>query len=431
MLQRVKYQRQMMTGLLIILTGVFMTGCKTDADDLQTVKNQEKEVLTFMMPQSHYRDFLKCEIERFEEEYPQYEIEVQKIPDNQWIDVVKAKAAVCEMPDMIRIDKGLLEDVGTDKFLEFDASESWYGRVLEEQLENKKIDGRLYGMPVGSTSSVGLVCNLDLFEACGLQPPKTMEELRKVSEVFLAKGILPLYASDKDAWTARLGFCTAASQTMPEEIWAALKENRVKWSEIPEFEQMLTEFAALRLEGFTNRDYLQATYDSAVEHMAEGNTAMYLSGQFFINDVAKYNQDCHLIMVPGPYHGNILTVINGPGMFAVSKDSRHIEGARIFLEWFSQPENMDEFNGGWNHYPVFQDQQLILSDWQENLYENYIRTGKIQYELEEIFSGIDLSAFWGYQQDMIAGRMDAKEVLANWDILFAEQMKDKGMPGWD
>lgn len=415
--------------IIMIIAFIGLTGCGANEDSKETIK-EEQEILTFMMPQSHYRDFLKEEIKRFEAEHPQYKIEVQKIPDNQWIDVVKAKAAVCEMPDMIRIDRGLLEDVGTDKFVEFDESESWYKRVLEEQLENKKINGRLYGMPVGSTSSVGLVCNMDLFEAHGLQPPKTMEELRKVSQVFRDEGILPLYASDKDAWTSRLGFCIAASQAMPQETWEDLKENRIKWSEIPEFEQMLNEFMALRKEGFTNQDYLQATYDSAVENMAEGKTAMYLSGQFFLNDVAKYNKDCRLIMVPGPYNGNVLTVINGPGMFAVSKDSGNVEGARVFLEWFSQPENMDEFNGGWNHYPVFKDQNLTLSGWQKNLYENYIQTGKTQYELEEIFSGIDLSAFWGYQQDMFAGRMDAAQVLKNWDQSFEEQMRDKEMPGW-
>lgn len=408
-----------------------MVGCVGGSGNAQReAAGQEREIITFMLPQSHDRDFFQREVEAFEAEYPQYDIEVQKIPDNQWIDVVKAKAAVREMPDIIRIDKGLLEDVGTERFLEFDGSQSWYDRVLEEQLENKKIDGKLYGLPVGSTSSVGLICNLELFEQYQVEPPKTMEELRRVCGVFRDAGITPFYASDRDSWTTKHGFCTAATQIMPEQIWEELKTNRIKWADVPEFVRILEEFAALRTDGLTNPDYLQATYDSAVEAMAAGKTAMYLSGNFFVTDVKKYNEAIRLTMVPGPYDGNVLTIIDGPGMFAVSKDSPHTEAAEVFLEWFSQPDIMDEFNAGWNHYPVFQDQKLQLADWQRELYDDYIKTGRVRPQLDEIFSGIDLNAFWSYQQDMMAGRMTAQEVLARWDVSFEEQMRDKEIPGF-
>lgn len=425
------------TGKSIILWVLAATallsvaGCAGTSGNAQRESAEtEREIITFMLPQSHDRDFFQREVEAFELEYPQYDIEVQRIPDNQWIDVVKAKAAVREMPDIIRIDKGLLEDVGTDRFLEFDGSQSWYDRVLEEQLENKKIDGKLYGLPVGSTSSVGLVCNLELFERYQVEPPKNMEELRAVCGVFRDAGLTPFYASDRDSWTTKHGFCTAATQIMPEEIWEELKTNKLKWADVPEFVRILEEFAALRTDGLTNSDYLQATYDSAVEAMAAGRTAMYLSGNFFVNDVKRYNGDIRLTMVPGPYNGGVLTIIDGPGMFAVSADSPHAEAAKVFLEWFSQPDIMDEFNAGWNHYPVFRDQELKLSDWQQKLYDDYIRKGKVRPQLDEIFSGIDLNAFWSYQQDMMAGRMTAKEVLESWDISFEEQMRDKEAPGF-
>ena len=65
--------------------------------------------------------------------------------------------------------------------------ESWYKRVKEEQLENKKIGGKLYGLPVGSTSSVGLIYNKDVFERLRLDVPGSMEEFKQVCRIYIKK----------------------------------------------------------------------------------------------------------------------------------------------------------------------------------------------------------------------------------------------------
>ena len=49
--------------------------------------------LTFMMPQSHAKDFLLELIAEYEEETPGVKIEIRRIPDDQWIDLVHSKAA--------------------------------------------------------------------------------------------------------------------------------------------------------------------------------------------------------------------------------------------------------------------------------------------------------------------------------------------------
>lgn len=413
----------------VMLLSLLLAGCGIRADETQG-KDDAEVTLSFMMPQSHYKDFLKEELALFEKEHPGCHIEVLRIPDNQWIEVVKAKAAVGEMTDLIRIDRGLLQDIGTDKFVEFDERESWYDRIREDSLDNKLIDGKLYGLPIGGNSSLGIICNRDLFDQLELEPPVNMEELRLVCARIREAGYTPLYASDKDAWTVQIGFSTAASQITSQETWDRLKTNRLKWSQVDEYVTILEEFLSLRTDGFTNSDYLEATYAGAVEAMADGEIAMYLSGQFFVNDVLKVNPDRRLLMVPGPYNGQILTVVNGPGLFAVSAKSDYVEEARVFLDWFSQPEPMERFHQGWSHQPVFQDEEPQQGDWQQYLYDNYITQGKTAHEIDEIFSGIDLNDFWNYQQEMMMGSMDAREVLEKWDASFAEQMSNKGMPGW-
>lgn len=402
--------------LAVLLLLSVSTGCAGTEEKAE----QENVTLSFMMPQSHYKDFFKKEITQFEKEYPRYQIDVLRIPDNQWIEVVKTKAVTGELTDLIRIDKSLMADIGADKFVELKEDENWYSRVKPEQLENKKIDGKLYGLPVGSTSSVGLIYNEEIFEKLGLTVPKSMEEFYETCERLKANGYTPVFASDKDAWTATIGFSAAVSQTMTDEIYEEISNGKRSWNN-EEYRKILSGFQELRSRGYTNENYIEATYDSAVWEVAAGRAAMYMSGQFFINDVQKTNPNMKLKMAPVPYQGDILTVKSGEGMIAVSAKSQHQEAAKVFLEWFSSPENMDEFNSGWNHMPVFKDQKMELSEWQRELYDNYIQTGRTALEINERFSGTDFSELWSLQQELFMGDISAEDVLTGWQAAFDQQ----------
>ena len=387
--------------------------------------------LTFMMPQSHAKDFLLELLADYEEENPEIKIEIQRIPDDQWIDLVHSKAAVGEMPDIIRLDKWVLEAVDTRHFVEFDEKTSWYDRVNPEQLENKLIGGKLYGLPIASTSGIGLIYNKEIFDSLGLAVPTTLEELHQVCEEIRRAGITPLYASDKEAWTIQVAFNCMVMQYTDGETWEKLKTNRQKWSEVEEYHKILEDIAGLREAGYTNPDYMEATYNGAVEAVAGGKAAMYVMGQFFISDVSQVNPNCELMMVPFPYNGSdTLSVVSGAGMFAVCRDSEHVEEAKAFLEWFSRPEHMNKFNEGWNHPPVFKEQDWHMKNWQRYIYDNYILTGKTVVQIDETLNGINLNGLWNNLKEMLSGRMEAEEVLEKWDEDFGEQMRYKGAQGW-
>lgn len=392
-------------------------GCGTDRSNVK----KERVTLSFMMPQSHYRDFFQNEIRRFEKENPDYHIDVLRIPDNQWIDVTKAKAATGELTDLVRIDRGLMEEIGAKRFVEMTEKEKWYDRVLPEQLDNKKIDGKLYGLPIGGTSSVGLVYNRDIFRKLNLKVPSNLDEFRMACRQIKDGGYTPFYVSDKDSWTTAFGFSTTVSQTMTDDTYQKLVKGQMKWNN-EEYRSVLEEFAAVRKEGFTNPDYTQATYNGAVDALAASKTAMYLSGQFCIHDAQTLNPKVNLAMTPAPYNGDVLTIKAGMGLFAVSAESSHIKEAKKFLDWFSKPDNMNEFNIGWNHTPVFKDQNMEMSDWQQNLYDNYIVPKKTALEINERLNGIDMTGFWADQQKLYTGQMSAREVLDRWDQSFESQL---------
>lgn len=415
---------------ILLLFAVLSAGC----GEIEKAGKEEtgREVsLTFMMPQSHAKDFLLELIAEYEEETPGVKIEIRRIPDDQWIDLVHSKAAVGEMPDLIRLDKWVLEAVGTRHFVEFDSATSWYDRVLPQQLDNKLIDGKLYGLPISATSGIGLIYNEEIFEKLKLRVPTTMEELRQVCGILRREGIIPLYASDKEAWTIQPAFNCMVMQYTDADTWEKLKNNRLKWSEVEEFQVILNHMKELREEGYTNEDYMEATYNSAVDAVAKGKAAMYVMGQFFIQDVLQKNPECSLMMAPFPYDGrDVLSIVSGAGLFAVCRESEYVEEASDFLEWFSRAEHMNRFNAGWNHPPVFKEQDLQMKSWQQYIYDEYILMGKTVVQIDETLNGINLNGLWNNLKEMLSGRMDALEVMESWDKDFGEQMQYKGEKGW-
>ena len=82
---------------------------------------------------------------------------------------------------------------------------------------------------------------------------------------------------------------------------------------------------------------------------------------------------------------------------------------------------MNEFNAGWNHMPVFKDQDMDMAEWQQELYDDYIETGRTALEINERFSGIDLSELWSLEQERFMGTVTSEEVLEGWQVSFDQQ----------
>ena len=428
-----KRTKVLTTFILTIVTSVMLEGCSVSSwfeqGSMKRYMENETITLTFMLPQTHFKSFVQEAILKFEEEHEGVKIDVQVIPDNQWTNLVTTKAFTNETPDIIRIDKGVIMEIGKDRFVEFDESEPWMERVIDSELEYKKIDGRVYGLPVCSNSTLGLVYNKKLFEENNLAIPKTIEEMKAVCESFKKIGIITLYASDKDSWTTQIWFSGAADQIAPKGTWDKLLKNELSWSDIPEFIQVLNDMVLLRELGYTNDNYMMATYSSAVDAMAAGSVAMCASGHFFLNDVLNKNPNIDLGMAPLPYDDKI-TVIQGGGQLAIFKKSKHVSVAKEFLDWFSQAENMDIFTEGWGYTPLFKDQKEKLPMWLEELNEQYINSGNVAFHIESELMGVNTNDFWSSQQEMLGGDLTALEALKKWDESFQRQMRDKKFPGW-
>lgn len=153
---------------------------------------------------------------------------------------------------------------------------------------------------------------------------------------------------------------------------------------------------------------------------------MYISGQYFLQDVLSISPDADVHMLAVPYQNGLLSLKPGLGQFAIFKNSNHVEEAKLFLNWFSQPENMSVFGAKWGHTAVYCDQSAQQSYWEQEVQEKYIDTGKTVYTMDVILDGVDLDPFWNYQQELVSGILTPSETLSKWDVTFRGQL-EKGV----
>ncbi len=403
-------------GLILVLTVLGLLEKNVEKEEEQTV------ILTMMLPQTHNKNFFIQLIDQFEREHEHIQIELQVIPDNQWLDVVKKKVLVCETPDIIRIDRYLLEDIGAEYFVEMTEEKPWYDRVIPMQRESKEVNGKLYGLPVNSGESFGVVYNREIFERYGLEIPTNIEEFEEVCEKLKQNNEIPVYVSDKDSWTVQVAFNAIAPQVIEQAVWEKLRVGQISWSEIPEFVEIFQRMKGLREKGYTNENYRDATYTGAVNVMAHGEAAMYIAGNFFVQDALALNPELDLMVFPVPYERDVLTWMEGQGQLSVFRDCRHQKEAELFLNWFSQAEHMDVFTEGWGCLPVFSDQKQHLSESQQFLQEEYVIPGRTVAAVQDRFPEIDWSDFWTCQQGVYIGTLSPQEALDMWDIYYERQI---------
>lgn len=392
----------------------------------------EEITLTYAMPQSQYKDVMRSLIERYQTEFPNVTIDIQAIPDAQFDDLMQTKLNLEEAPDLITTDKRKRSNWGVDKFVVFE-NEDWQARLIDgvdEYEKGAKDGGELRTLIFqGPALEGGILYNTKMFEKYGLEPPKTMDEFYAVSEVFKADGIIPLYASDKDLWTIQIFAASACAQFMTDEDYELINSNQMKWADVPELADALDTMANLRLNGYTNEDFLAATYDSALGIMAEEKAAMYVMGTWFIADVANANPDVELGYTAIPFMEDVAGAFPGRGGLSIWKGSENVDQAKHFVNWFSQPENFNEFQLSWGFYPAFVDQNLQMPEWQTKVYDDYIASGKISYTItnSNVLPGTIMGEYFSIQQEILVGLVDGKGALEKWDIEYAMQAKNTGV----
>jgi raffinose/stachyose/melibiose transport system substrate-binding protein len=321
------------------------TACtgQTGSDDAGGDGGGGADTLRYLVEQLENAD----ELTRLEEHLADFEessgidVEVQQLDLDTMRTVLQTQLRSPDGPDVINwgsgpglggalAEAGLLYDL-TDAYEE----NGW--EVYDFARERVTYGGRVYGIP-GEMETVGLYYNTQVLSDLGIQPPRTLDELRAACRTVSEAGLVPMAFGDQEGWPGSHLLSMALSSALGAEGMEALLAGEGSW-ESPEVVDALTFWQEANTNGWLGESPVSIDYDTMTALYLSGEAAMIPTGSWFINDLAV-GADFESGYVPFP-------APDGPGVFAsglgsgpfVSAATDNPEGAIELLGFLASEEH--------------------------------------------------------------------------------------------
>ena len=336
---------------------------------------------------------------------------------------------------------GVYYELNPEQFFVDLSNESWVSDLVTP--ENIEYNGKTYGYPFQSVQGVlGFIYNKDIFESMNIQEPQSWEELLQICEKIKneGNGVTPIHIP-KDTWVPQIymtaNFATALGAERSVEVGKQLESNELKWSEIPEFAEVLDKYLGLFSNGYVNNDFTSVNYDNSIEAMVTGKAAMVFCGDFFANSVLEAFPEANLGMFDVSMVGDseyIAATTQSVG-FVASKDSKNIDTVKRVFELWSTPEYGNLYFADRPGFPALKSVDGgETPSYLQGMNDKYIAQGKTIEEFNTcltVGANVVNSHLWLYYIDAPAkGNMTGQQILEKFQDDFTKYMKEMKQEGF-
>lgn len=424
--------------LAAAMLGTLLIGCAGNTENNQG--KEEEITISYMIAQSVFQEYHTEMADKLKEN-ENITVDYQVVPDAQFDSLLRTKIATGEVPDVFEtnVPSGVYI-YGVENMVDL-SEEPWVERLVNPELL-KYSDGGIYGLPKESSSFFGACYyNKQVLEDMGIVDPnpKTYQEfldiLDKIKEE--GDGVTPIYMTNGDHWTtqifATLGF-SVATYPDDEQIYKDLLANEKKFTDVPEFERILTDFVGLYESGYVNENHLSAKYEQAQEAVATGTAAMFLCGEWFVTDLHTQYPDVEIGSFVIPFADKDML---GTGQFVngviALKEGGQVDNVKHFLNLWAQPEYRDLMFAKNPGFPGLTD--IDGGDVEpsvQELVDEYIVTGNYTYQINDTMAecGSIWPELWQYYVEAIMGEKTPREVLEAWQEKYEDFMSESGYEGF-
>lgn len=256
--------------LAVFLCVGLLAGCQR----AQKLPNEEREPLTILTSGINYDRFQKL----VQAKYPEVRLEFVSYTGSNGTGYAQYLLQNGEVPDLFTISVFSLPEAQRENLLDL-SGYSFLNNYKTADISQVTLDGAVYLAPASSTI-IGLYYNRTLFEEHGWEVPRSVAELKALTETIREAGIDPVSAQFElsgngffDLFTmAKTNFLSTPQGIQWERDFKAGKATaREGLSEAANLVQALVDC------GFLDAEDTRRSYKEAVEHFYSRGAAMYLN----------------------------------------------------------------------------------------------------------------------------------------------------------
>lgn len=353
--------------------------------------DQASESIEFWYPSGAGRDEgVAAVIEAFEAQYPHITVETNAITFNEFFSSMQVSYAGDNPPDASLTNGVAIQNLAyngalapiDDIFSEEDLAD-----FMPDLVEMVTFDGQMYGAPWAQSGNT-VYYNVDMFEAAGIEPPSTLEEVwtwpefvenvNAVREVQAEQGneVWGMVGLDNPLRATMFTWTMIRSNSSPgEPLWESISPDWTTLSgyiDTPEAMEAYEWYQSLYTDGFMPTDTIPDAFGNgqAVTFFAIPPTGNVLSNTF-----PELNWDA----MPIPYHK---TPMSHTGSFAptLSAKADNPEAAKQFIQFFTSPEGYLTYHAVTKQLPARKSLQNSLPELQDGylalVFEQVVEWGK-------------------------------------------------------
>lgn len=356
-------------------------------------------------------------------------------------ELLRAKFATGDLPDLLQsygakwLDKtaGVLDQMQVLENVDMsDYEQSMLGQggyIWNDQL---------YGIPMDSTSLVGVFYNKAVFTQAGITSmPTTWDEFMDVCDKIKTTGVTPLYYSGADAWTLQCFTHFGFSQDVVDsglsyrEFWDEMNTNKRHYAQAANFADAIEKSKEMIDLGYVNETFLSDTYDMAQTALAEGTAGMYINGTWVYDEIAsKYPEAADQIgsFVLPLYDGVNYTCSSMPSAVGMTEACKDKELGQKALSFLASAEAQQIYASAQPGIYLNKQVKCELSDAYQSLYDAMMNGQSMElWQNGNIYSYGDYAV---HVQDYLAGGMSLEEVMELLDSDTAKNAEAASDSNW-
>lgn len=227
---------------------------------------------------------------------------------------------------------------------------SWVNDIDDGIRALSDVDGVTYALPVGRNSLV-MAYNISVFDELGLEVPTTWTELLDACKALLDSGRVPIAQGLAGGAIYLQFYVYALAGTLvygPEpDLDAQMRAGDVNFADYPAWTEVFEKYLELRDKDYFTPEALGVPPEQALQSLANGEAGMTLMTNSGLPELYGYSDEgaeaFSIFVMPANDDADATLMPTAPDFLAINAETANPDGAKQFLDFLAQPENVETY----------------------------------------------------------------------------------------